>query len=71
MQVQSKIIWNSANSTITGFAMSSVDMASLHDVYEGLDEEEGCHKTEYMLQFLWRDISSHFDVVGPYSSRFN
>ncbi len=41
-------------------------MGCLHDVYEGLDEEEDCHKTEYMLQFMWRDISSKFDAMGPY-----
>uniref|UniRef100_A0A1X7V8N6 Transposable element P transposase-like RNase H domain-containing protein n=1 Tax=Amphimedon queenslandica TaxID=400682 RepID=A0A1X7V8N6_AMPQE len=64
--VQSKIIWNSSNSSFTGYAMSSSDMASLHDVYEGLDEEEKCKKTEYVLQFLWRDITSEFDVIGPY-----
>ena len=46
--------------------MSSSDLNSLHDVYEGLDNEEDCHKTEYMLQFLWRDISSEFDTIGPY-----
>lgn len=64
-------MWNSANSTITGFAISSVDMGSLHDVYEGLDEEEECHKTEYILQFLWRDVSSDFDVIGPYFNLSN
>lgn len=46
--------------------MSSSDMASLHDVYESLDEEEECKKTDYILQFLWRDITSHFDVIRPY-----
>lgn len=46
--------------------MSSSDMSSLHDVYESLDEEEECQKTDYILQFLWRDIISHFDVIGPY-----
>ena len=64
-------MWNSANSTITGFAISSVDMGSLHDVYEGLDEEEKCHKTEYILQLLWRDVSSDFDVIGPYFNLSN
>lgn len=46
--------------------MSSDDLRSLHDVYEGLDDEENCHKTTYILQFLWRDLSSDFDVLGPY-----
>ena len=46
--------------------MSSAEMASLHDVYEGLDNEEECHKTEYILQFLWHDLTSAIDIVGPY-----
>lgn len=41
-------------------------MASLHDVYNGLDGEEECRKTEYVLQFIWRDMSSDFDALGPY-----
>ena len=39
-QVQSRVIWNSANSAIMGFAMSSDDYASLHDVYESLEVPE-------------------------------
>ena len=65
-QVQSRVIWNSANSAIMGFAMSSDDYASLHDVYESLDTDEKCQKTSYIIQFLWRDLSSEFDVIGPY-----
>ena len=29
--------------------------------YQSLDE-----KTNYIMQFLWRDLTSSFDVVGPY-----
>ena len=65
-QVQSRVIWNSANSAIMGFAMSSDDYASLHDVYESLDTDEKCQKTSYIIQFLWRDLSSEFDVIGLY-----
>lgn len=46
--------------------MSSDDMKSLHDVYEALNEDESCQKTSYILQFLWRDLSSDYDVIGPY-----
>lgn len=46
--------------------MSSDDFSNLHDVYEGLDVNEKCQKTVYILQFLWRDISSDFDLIGPY-----
>ena len=48
------------------FAMSSDDFSSLHDVYEGLDLDEKCQKTTYVMQFLWRDLTSDFDVIGPY-----
>ena len=35
-------------------------------MYDGLSEDEKCQKTTYIVQFLWRDLSSDFDVVGPY-----
>ena len=46
--------------------MSSDDFSSLHDVYDGLSEDEKCQKTTYVVQFLWRELSSDFDIVGPY-----
>ena len=48
--------------------MTSDDFSSLHDVYEDLDQEERCQKTKYVVQFMWRDLSSDFDVIGPYFS---
>jgi hypothetical protein len=53
-------MWKSANSSITGYATSTSDMASLHDVSEGIDDEEECHKTDYILQFMWRDLTSMY-----------
>ncbi len=32
--------------------MSSEEMLSIHDVHDGLDSGEACHKTTYILQFL-------------------
>ena len=29
-------------------------------------DSESCQKTTYIMQFLWRDLSSKFDVLGPY-----
>lgn len=46
--------------------MSSDDFSSLHDVYDGLDVNEKCQKTTYIMQFLWRDLTSDFDIIGPY-----
>ena len=47
--------------------MTSRDMASLQDVYEELRTPKAC-KASYQLQFLWRDLASDFDVIGPYYS---
>lgn len=35
-------------------------------MYDGLDVNENCQKTTYIMQFLWRDLTSDFDVIGPY-----
>ena len=48
--------------------MSSEDFIRIHDVFEGLCENEKCQKTAYIVQFLCRDLSSNFNVVGPYYS---
>ena len=64
--MQSRVVWNSANSAIVGFAMSSDDFTSLHDVYEGLEINGKCQKTTYVVQFLWREAISDFDIMGPY-----
>ena len=47
--------------------MTSKEMASLQDVYEELKAPKAC-KACYQLQFLWRDLTSDFDVIGPYYS---
>ena len=46
--------------------MASQDLSSLHDVFCALDEKEKIQKTNYVLQFVWRDMTSKFDIVGPY-----
>ena len=56
------------NSSIMGYAVSSEELASLHDIYEELDSTESSQKTTYELQFLWRDLTSSFDAVGPFFS---
>ena len=66
--MQGEVIWNSNNNQILGIAMSSDDLPSLHDVYLLIDEEEKIKETHYMLQFVWRDLSLKFDIIGPYYS---
>ena len=48
-----------------GLAMTSEDMASLTDIYRILKDPEASQMS-YILQFIWRDLTSSYDVVGPY-----
>ena len=59
-------MWNSRSHQLVGLAMSHEELASLTDVYQVLDPEYRSMQTTYILQFLWRDLTSPFDVVGPY-----
>lgn len=51
----------------TGLSMTANDMATLQDVYEELKAPQTV-KASYIMQFLWRDLTSDFDVIGPYFS---
>ena len=46
--------------------MTSKDQASLNDVYELLKDADDSKQTSYILQFLWGDLTSEYDIVGPY-----
>lgn len=41
-------------------------MVSLHDIYEEQDPSRRQMRASYVYQFLWRDLTSEFDVTGPY-----
>ena len=45
--------------------MTHEQLATQADVYEELKEGQS-EKTTYILQFMWRDISSKYDVIGHY-----
>jgi len=66
VKVVSSLIWNSRNHQIIRLAMSESDQASLQDIYQLLEDDRHTKLTNYILQFLWRDLTSSFDVVGPY-----
>ena len=51
----------------TGLAMTANDMATLQDVYEELKAPQTVIAS-YIMQFLLRDLTSDFDVIGPYFS---
>ena len=66
VKVICRLMWNSRNQKIIGFAMTQEDMASLQDIYQLIDPESHAKQTSYIMQFIWRDLTSPFDVVGPY-----
>ena len=66
VKVISRLMWNSRSQTIVGLAMSTEDQASLHDVYQLFDKDKAVEQTAYVMQFLWRDLTSSYDIVGPY-----
>ena len=68
VKVIARLLWNSRSQRMVGLAMTHEDMSCLHDVYQALDPDALTKSTTYMLQFLWRDLTSPFDVVGPYYS---
>ena len=66
VKVQGGVAWNSKNNQIIGLAMSSAELPILHDLYSTLDDDQKTRETHYILQFVWRDLTSKFDIVGPY-----
>ncbi|XP_065905179.1 uncharacterized protein [Dysidea avara] len=59
-------MWNSRSHRIIGLAMTEETQASLHDVFQLFDKDHRTKQTNYILQFLWRDLTSSFDIVGPF-----
>ena len=45
--------------------MAEDEMPVLHDVYSSVIHS-GCQKASYIVQFLWRDLTSGYDMIGPY-----
>ena len=46
--------------------MSPHDLISLQDLYLTLDEEQSKPRATYILQTLWRFLTSDLDIMGPY-----
>ena len=66
VKVVSSLMWNSRNYQIIGLSMSEKEQASLHDIYQLFDDDQHTKMTNYIVQVLWRDLTSSFDIVGPY-----
>ena len=66
MKVAAKLHWNSRDDRIVGHSMTSEEMSTLSDLYEVLLTDPQKSKTDYILQTLWRDLTSECDIIGPY-----
>ncbi len=67
VKVIGKVMWNSRNGRMVGLAMDPCISPSLSDLDPDNIEKEQ-RAAEYFLQFLWRDVSSSFDIIGPHYS---
>ena len=47
--------------------MAHAELPVLHDAFTAAITS-GCQKTSYIVQFLWRDLTSGFELIGPYIS---
>ena len=66
VKVACQLMWNSRSHQLMGLAMTHKELPSLNDIYRLFKEPESAQQTSYILQFLWRDLTSEFDIVGPY-----
>lgn len=66
VKVAAKLHWNSRDDSLVGHAMTPDDMATLQDLYATLDNKHAPEKADYVMQTLWRDLSSDCDIVGPH-----
>ena len=61
-------MWSSKSQKFIGHALSHHELSSLCDVYSSLSDDFCKKQTSYILQVLWRDLTSQFDVIGPHYS---
>ena len=64
-QIQMKVAWNLKGGGITGFTMAEDELPILCDVYSSVIQS-GCQKASYIVQFVWRGLTSGYDMIGPY-----
>uniref|UniRef100_A0A1X7V7C0 Uncharacterized protein n=1 Tax=Amphimedon queenslandica TaxID=400682 RepID=A0A1X7V7C0_AMPQE len=61
VKVISRLMWNSRSQTLIGLSMTQEQMASIGDIFQTIDEAQ----TSHILQFLWRDLTSNFNIIDP------
>lgn len=56
-----KVAQNLKGGGITGLTMAEDELPA---VYSSAIQS-GCQKTSYIVQFLWRDLTSGYNMIGP------
>ena len=64
-KVQSKILFDMNGGNVRGFAMGPDELPFLQDIFESVDRPDNI-KTSYILQFIWRDRTSSYSIIGPH-----
>ena len=65
VKVVCQLMWNSQNQKLMGLAMTHDEQASLLDIYKYINHSQA-EQTSYILQFIWQDLTSSYDIIGPY-----
>ena len=58
-------MFNMTGNKVMGFAMFPDELPFLHDIFSSIEKEDEM-KTSYVLQFIWRDLTSSYSIIGPY-----
>ena len=58
VQVGLRLVWSSRNQKFTGLCMTHNELSTLCDVYQTLSPNFRQKQTSYVLQTLWRDLTS-------------
>ena len=64
--VQSKILFDMNGGKVLGFAMTPDELPFLHDIFASNNRSGKSLETSYILQFLWRDLTSTYSFIGPH-----
>ena len=63
--MQSKILFDMNGGTVKGFAITPEELPFFQDIFESVDPSQNI-KASYLLQFIWRDLTSSYSIIGPH-----
>ena len=67
VKATTKLKWSSSGQNLVGLALSYKEFGMLNDVHDDINPNQNRLPAEYNLQYLCRDLTCDFDLIGPYS----